>query len=224
MASKTKAAEKQSKNGTKELLAVETFQPITLNRLEKRVARVPIVGVTPVIPHRWTEKAKRMMLDKQQGKASEKKAPKNPEAEARESTYWCADGRPGIQAVGFKAAVADAARFFDKSVTIEMLKRAIHIFGEVTEHGDVVVPIDGEITMREDTPRNSGSTADLRYRNQVWPWSAELHVEYISSLLTEETLVTLIDAAGINGVGDWRPSAPKSKSGTFGKFQVAEGS
>ena len=207
-------------NGNIDVVGGETFQPIVLKRLEKRVARVPIVGVTPVIPHRWTEKAKRMMLDKQQGKAAEKKAPKLPEAEAHDATYWCADGRPGIQAVGFKAAIADAARFFDKSVTIEMLKRAIHIFGEVTEHGDVVVPIDGEITMREDTPRNSGGTADLRYRNQIWPWKAELHVEYIATLLTEETLVTLIDAAGINGVGDWRPSAPKSKSGTFGKFRV----
>lgn len=204
-------------------IAPEVFQPIVLKRLEKHVAKVTVVGVTPVIPHRWSEKAKKMMLDKQQGKASEKKAPKDPEAEAHAATYWCADGRPGIQAVGFKAAIADAARFFDKSVTIEMLKRAIHIYGEVTADGDVVVPIDGEITMREDTARTSTGVANLTYRNQIWPWRAELHVEYIASLITEETLVTLIDAAGVNGVGDWRPSSPKSKSGTFGKFRVDEG-
>ena len=215
----TKAATAE-KNG--KTASVEVFQPIVLNRLEKRVAVVKVVGVTPVIPHRWSEKSKRMMLDKQQGKAAEKKAPKDPAAEAHAATYWCADGRPGIQAVGFKSAIADAASFFDRSVTIKMLKCAIHIYGEVTAEGDVVVPIDGAITMREDTPRTTTGVANLTYRNQIWPWSAELHVEYIASLITEETLVTLIDAAGSNGVGDWRPSSPKSKSGTFGKFQVQE--
>lgn len=197
----------------------EKLTPIfALKRITKEVAVIPIVGVTPVIPHRWTEKARRMMLDKQQGKATERKSPKNPEQEAREATYWCEDGRPGIPATAFKAAIADAARYFDK-ITIELLKRVIYVYGEGPE---VLVPIDGQISMREDMPRISMTTADLRYRNQIFPWRAELHVEYMSAMLNHEALVTIVDAAGSNGVGDWRPSSPKSKTGTFGIFRVAE--
>ncbi len=208
------------KNGkTDVLVAEDKFQPIVLKRLEKHIAEVPIIGVTPLIPHRWTEKSRRQMLDKHQGRVTPKKSPKNPEEEAVAATYWCEDGGPGIPATAFKSAIADAARFFDKSVSFEMLKRCIHVFGEGT---DVLVRINGDITMREDTPRNTGGTPDLRYRNQIWPWSATLAIEFISTMLTHETLVTLVDAAGSNGVGDWRPSSPKSKTGTFGKFQVSE--
>lgn len=218
MASKQQHEAARHRNGG--AVGDETFEPIVLQRLEKRTSVVQIVGVTPVIPHRWTDKAKRLMLEGQQAKVAAKKDPKNPEQDAHDATYWLDDGRPGIQAVAFKAAIADAARFFDKSVTIEMLKRSIHVFGEVNEVGDVLVPIEGEITMREDMPRNSGGGADMRYRNQIWPWRAELHIEFFPTMISHESLVTLIDASGANGVGDWRPSSPKSKTGTFGKYQV----
>jgi len=29
-----------------------------------------------------------------------------------------------------------------------------------------------------------------------------------------------VDAGGNGGVGDWRPSAPKSLTGTFGRYEV----
>lgn len=216
MATKTKVAATTNGSGD------ESFQQIVLERISKSVAIIKVEGVTPVIPHRFSEKAKKMMLQKHQGVATEKKAPKDPVEDANESMYWLDDGRPGIQAVAFKGAIADAARYFDKSVTIEMLKRIIHVYGEVNAKGEVVVPIVGEMQMREDTVRNSGGVADLRHRYHIWPWSAELHVEFISSLVTQASLISIVDAAGSNGVGDWRPSAPKSKTGTFGKFRVVD--
>jgi len=194
----------------------EAAAPLVLERLQRNTLVVSVAGKTPVIPHRWSEKAKRMMLDKQQGRAVAKKPPKNPEQEARDATYWLEDGRPGMPATAFKAAIADAARFFD-GITQVMVKQAIFVEGEGT---DQLVAIDGEITMREDMPRNATGVADLRYRNQIWPWEADLEIEYIASALTAETIIALVDAAGNGGVGDWRPSAPRSKSGTFGRWQV----
>lgn len=194
-----------------------TDQAIDLKPLNRVRMDVDIVGVTPLIPHKWSEKAKRMMLAKQQGEATPKKAPKVPEDEAYAATYWLQDGRPGMPAVAFKAAIADAARYFE-GVTMVQLKQAVFVHGE---GADQLVPITGEISMREDTPRNASGVADLRYRNQIWPWSATLSVEFIESVITKSSVVALIDAGGNGGVGDWRPSAPKSKTGTFGRFQVA---
>jgi hypothetical protein len=184
--------------------------------IEARI-ELQIIGLSPLIPHRWSEKAKRMMLDKQQGKAVPQRAPKDPAQEANDATYWMQDGRPGIPATAFKAATADAARYFDKRVSIELLKRAVFVYGEGDEQ---LVEIDGEISMREDQPRNSGGTADLRYRNQFWPWQATLTVGYLEAVLTPEAVVAVVDAGGRGGVGDWRPSAPKSKTGTFGRYRV----
>jgi hypothetical protein len=160
-----------------------------------------------------------MMLEAQQNKPRQKKEPKNPEQDAADATYWLDDGRPGMPATAFKAAIANAARYYD-GITITQLKEAVFVHGEGTEQ---LVPIEGEITMREDTPRNASGVADLRYRNQLWPWQALLTVEFVATSLTAQAVVTLVDAGGNGGVGDWRPSAPRSKTGTFGQFRVTEG-
>ncbi len=215
------ATKKKSPNGTPTEDTAGT--PITLSRLKQQTIEVPIVGVTPLIPHRWSEKAKRIMLEAQQGKARQKKEPKDPAAEAEAATYWMDDGRPGMPATAFKAAIADAASHFD-GLYIKTVKSAVFVIGEfvIGEGTDQLVPIEGEITMREDTPRNANGGADLRYRNQLWPWRTVLTIEFLALRLTPDAVVALVDAAGFGGVGDWRPSAPKSKTGTFGRFRVEE--
>jgi hypothetical protein len=158
-----------------------------------------------------------MMRDKQTGaKAQPLREAKDPAAEAEASLYRLADGRPGMPATAFKAASVGAARLYD-GVTMASLKAALFVNGEGE---DQLVPIVGEATMREDTPRNSGGTADLRYRYAFWPWSALLVVTFIPALIDVESVINLIDAGGNGGVGDWRPSAPKSLTGTFGRYEV----
>lgn len=197
---------------TKEAGPVE----IVVRRLEREYTEVPIVGVTPLIMHQWSEKSRRLMLEAQQTTTRAKRAPKDPKAEYEDAFYRLDDGRPGMPATAFKAAIADAARFYD-GITMTALKTACFVRGE---GGDQLVPIVGEVTMREDTPRNANGVADLRYRPMFWPWAATLMVEFLPSMLSTESVWNLIDAAGRNGVGDWRPSSPKSKSGTFGQFRV----
>lgn len=195
---------------------MSTDGALTLTRLQRMTLDIPVEGVTPLIPHKWSEKARRMMLDKQQGKPNAKKPPKDPQAEAEAATYRLEDGTPGMPSVAFKAAIADAARWFD-GITMEMLKRAIFVHGEGREQ---LVAINGEMEVFESQPRNSTGVADLRYRHMIFPWKAILTVDYIASAIQPEAVVALVDAAGEGGVGDWRPSSPKSKSGTYGKWRV----
>lgn len=196
---------------------VDSGEAIVLRRLERHTMNVPIIGQTPLIPHKWSEKARRMMLDKQQGKAVSKKAPKDPEAEAHAATYWMEDGKtPGMPATAFKAAIADAARHFE-GITQVLLKQSVFVIGE---GADQLVPIHAERSLFESMPRNANGVADLRYRYQLWPWEATLPIEFVSSAVTPEALIALVDAAGLGGVGDWRPSSPKSKSGTYGRWTV----
>lgn len=209
----------------------EFTQPkiIQLRRIEDVVYAVNIEGTTPVIPHRWSEKSLRMMRDKQMSASSTaraRKEPKNPEEEARDSCYWLDvkddDGnvstKGAIPATAFKAAMVGACRFYD-GITMTQAKLLFYVEGEGP---DQLVPIEGEPVMREDTPRNSGGTADLRYRMQFWPWSARLRIHFLPSMIGVDSVVSLVDAAGKGGVGDWRPSSPKSATGTYGQFRVAE--
>ena len=192
---------------------------IELRRLERVVFEIPIRGTAPLIVNRWSEKAKQMMLEKQTTSARAKKQPKDPVANFEASRYLLPDGRDGFPATAFKAAIVHAARLFE-GITQVQLKQTIVVLGEGP---DQLVPIDyGEITMREDTPRNASGVADLRYRAQYWPWSAVLRVRTIGGQFDRSSILSLVDAAGIGGVGEWRPTSPHSATGTFGTFEVVD--
>lgn len=192
---------------------------IVLDRIQSTQVEVSIVGTAPLIPHKWSEKALRLMRDKQMSAAGairKQREPKNPVEEAEQSCYWLPDGRPGMPATAFKAAIVGAARLFE-GVTMTQLKVNIYVTGEGP---DMLIPIVGEQTLREDTPRNSGGTADLRYRYAFSPWSAKLRITYTDRVLPYGSVLALVDAAGKGGVGDWRPSSPKSHTGVFGTWRL----
>jgi len=188
-----------------------------LNRLKRTTFVVPIRGVTPLIVNRWSEKAREMMLAAQQTKVRAKKDPKDPVANFEASKYHLPDGRDAFPATAFKAAIVHASRLHE-GITQVLVKQTVLVIGEGP---DQLVPITfGACTMREDTPRNASGVCDLRYRAQYWPWSAELHVRCIAGQFDNDSIIALVDGAGIGGVGEWRPTSPKSATGTFGTFDV----
>lgn len=190
---------------------------IQLRRLERVVHEIPIRGTAPLIVNRWSEKALQMMLEAQQTKARPKKDPKDPVANFEASKYHLEDGRDGFPATAFKASIVHAGRLFD-GITQVQLKQTVVVIGIGPEQ---LVPLEyGSCSMREDTPRNASGVADLRYRAQYNDWSATLHVRSIAGSFDIESLFALVDAAGIGGVGEWRPTSPKSATGTFGTFEV----
>lgn len=190
---------------------------ISINKLERVRFVIRIQGTAPLIVNRWSEKAKEMMLASQQSTARLKKAPKDPEALFEASKYKLPDGRDGFPATGFKAAIVHAARLFE-GVQMTKLRQVITVIGSGV---DQLVPIEfGTVRMREDTVRNATGVADLRYRAEYWPWSADLLIQTVSGQIDDSSLAALVDAAGIGGVGEWRPASKQSATGTYGTFQV----
>lgn len=199
---------RSSGNGTVEV------KPVQLETVD-----IPIVGVTELIMHNWSQKARQMMLDKQMGKAQSKKAPKDPQEDFEGSMYRLDDGRYGFPATGFKAAIVGACRLYD-GLAMTRIKQAVYVEGERNIEGQQLVVIEGEPRMREDMVRLETGVADVRHRAGFPEWRATLRVTYVANMLTLEQLVNLVNAAGLGGVGDWRPSAPKSATGNFGRFRV----
>ena len=68
-------------------MAVATPQFIQMPTADIRKARLRIVGDSELILHNWSQKAKQEMLDKQMGKAREKKAFKDPLADYESGFY-----------------------------------------------------------------------------------------------------------------------------------------
>ena len=194
-----------------------TEATVNIDKIAGETIQVPIVGTTPLIVHRFDEKAKRQMLDATQGKKTPK-TPKDPQAEYEASLYRLKDGRYGFPVLAFKAASIGGARFYGKNqVTMTGLRQSMFFRGEPSEKGEQLVAIEGEPALREDVVRVGRGGADLRYRGQFMEWSALLVVTYIPLALSRDSVLSLIDAGGMGvGVGEWRPE----KNGDYGTYQV----
>ena len=194
---------------------------ITIPGLEIVSMTLTLVGDSPLIVHRFSEKARKMMRDKQTGAATQKKAAKDIFLDYCESMYWLspmpespteddvARATFGFPTIAFKAAAADAAlRGADLKKTDVLA--SFHIPGEFLR-------IIGKPTMREDVARVGMGTADLRHRGQFFPWSVEVPVRFNRRMITAEQVVNLFNIAGFStGVGEWRPQ----KKGSYGMFHV----
>ena len=192
---------------------------ISLQRVKRETALIEVKGTAPLIVHAWSEKAKRMMLDAQQGKKAPKQ-PKDPAADFEASRYRFADGSgDGFPIMGFKAAtVKGGGRLFGKSVKMTELRQTFTFLSDgVGVDGMELARLrSGDPTMREDMVRVGMGTADIRYRAEYREWSALLRIQFIPSVIDLGSVVALVDAGGTNGVGEWRPE----KNGSFGTYEV----
>lgn len=183
-------------------------QEVKLAGLAIEGLRLRLTGTSPLIVHKWSEKAKKQMLDKQMKRASQGKAAKDPEQDYRESLYIREDGSYGFPAVAFKAAAVRAGTYCDMKMVF--LRGAFHV------EGDLVL-IEGQPEPREDMVRVGMGTADIRYRPQFPKWATELEITYNGRALAAEQIIQLFEIAGFAvGVGEWRPE----KDGQFGRFRV----
>jgi hypothetical protein len=193
--------------------AVEVPQQNTsvdIPKIDVRRFNIRLVGDSALISHKWSEKAKKEMLDKQMKKAKTAKVAKDPERDYRESLYDHPEGGFGFPCVAFKAAAVGACRFSD-GIKMTEARGAFHVVGELAK-------VNGTPTPREDMVRVGMGTADIRYRGEFKTWSTVLDISYNAAAISPEQIVNLFNLAGFGvGVGEWRPE----KDGSYGRFHVA---
>lgn len=201
---------------------------ISIPAIDIRIATITIKGDSPLIMHKWSEKSKKMMLDKQMKVATTKgHDAKNPFADFVDTIYFLGDApkidtpedfrsaiqsgvRFGFPAVGVKASAVSAG--FRAGVTKNMvtMNGAFHIDDEYVE-------IIGSPVMREDMVRVGMGVADIRYRAEFPEWSATFTVRYNAGVLSLAQLCNLFNLGGFAvGIGEWRPE----KGGNYGRYHV----
>jgi hypothetical protein len=201
MAAKKKAPKKQLTNGA---TVVAEIPP-----LNEQILELEVVGISPLLCNQFSQKAKQEMLDKMQGKAKNKKPPKDPEADFRASLYEHPDGGYGFPSTGFKNAAVSACRNVS-GIPMTLARGAFFVLDEL-------VKIEGEPVMDERYARVKMST-DIRHRGRFDEWTATVPVSYNADVMTAEQIVNLFNQAGYSvGIGDWRPE----RNGPYGRFRIA---
>lgn len=198
---------------TMEAEPAKATESIALPSLDIRTMEVKLIGDSSLICHKWSEKAKKQMLDKQTGKASKGRELKNPEQDFLDSLYPYPGGGYGFPTIAFKNAAVAACTSLGKSVTKVAARQAFHIIGELTR-------IEGTPTPREDMVRVGMGTADIRFRGEFETWSTTIKVRFNARVISAEQLCNLFNTAGFAvGIGEWR----SEKDGSHGLFHVATG-
>ncbi|MCA9173905.1 MAG: hypothetical protein KDB14_05400 [Planctomycetales bacterium] len=183
-------------------------------QIELAVVTVRIAGITPLIHHKWSEKALTMIRDKQAGKKTKTRDIRKPDEEGEAATYRTKDGGYGVPAMSIKSALIAAAHK-DLGIDKTLVRKALFIH---CEDGDMLLPLECDPPeIREDVVRVGMGSTDLRYRPYYHEWAVSVTFDLDSSLLQVEDVIALINRAGFGvGIGEWRPE----KGGEFGRFRV----
>jgi hypothetical protein len=194
-------------------------ESVDVLRVERGQLHVCVLGTSPIILNRMSEKAKRELLMPRGRKTATEKATSlkhHPMEEYRASAYQIrtADS-PALLAVlatSFKGAMASAA------LDLPGAKKAQ--IGRLTYVEGDYVPIFGvpQLFMSVVRSADMNKTPDVRTRAIVPRWACRLSVTYIKPLIRPQAVLNLIAASGLSiGVGDWRPEKGK---GNYGQFEL----
>lgn len=194
---------------------------VTVPKIEPKIVAIEVEGITPLLVCAWSEKARRMMLEKQMKKATKGREAKDPEADYKASLYTSTEGWTGVPAGGCKGALVAACRQVP-GLPMTLAKRLCFVMADgQTLTGQDLVRIHGEHQMHEAMVRLETGVADIRFRAIYPTWSATLTIQFLAHMISAEQIANLVELAGWSeGWCEHRPGAPKSNTGNFGRFRI----
>jgi len=194
--------------------AKEEVKEVNIEPLKIATLKVKIVGVTPLLTNKMSEKEKQNMLDKQMGKGTEKNKIRNPKQEVEDKIHKFANGKVGIPIDSLKNAMVESAP------ALEMYKKEIlgNVF-IIPEESNLVPISYKKMVVNESITRdgNQARTPRTTFRPQFNDWTCEFTIRYNAKAITPDQIFNLLKVAGFsNGIGSWRPIT----KGSFGMFTV----
>lgn len=214
---------------------------ITIPEIKKKTIKLRLVGISVLVCHAWSEKAKKALRDKHMKVAKTAREKRDPESEFNAARYIMPDGSgyDGFPSCGIKTAMVDACSFVE-GVTKVLARGAFHINPgqdlvpiqtlkpvkkktmKVASKGhlgvEVLAPVKREDMVRVGGKGPGTGAADLRYRPEYQDWSIPIEVQYNESVISPAQIINLLNLAGFSvGLGEWRPQ----KNGNWGMFEVA---
>lgn len=189
---------------------------IQVPKLTQGIARLRIIGTTPLFQNRMANKAMQTLLvgGKRKTAADRVQLKHDPLKEYRDSAEPASSGPTalGLRVTAIKGAMCTAA-LETAGITKSSAQRLLFMPGDLAA-------LYGTPQLRMDVVRSAdiNRTPDVRSRCYLPRWGAEFEVRYITPQLSLTSVVSLLCNAGVLvGVGDFRQEKGK---GSFGAFRV----
>ncbi len=204
---------------TSKTTAVAPAQEIQILELDTGVMDFFILGKSPLILNRMSQKVWFELLAPKGRKTASEKASNlkhDPLQEFRDSPYILPSEKSptliGLMASGFKKAMGTAALRIPGVKKTE-IGQLVYVPGEFVE-----VYGAPKVFMAVTRSADINKTPDIRTRAILPEWACKLRIQFVKPALRETSIANLLAAAGlISGVGDWRQ---EKGSGSFGSFAL----
>jgi len=228
---KSQTVENGAMNGSRLTDSPPVNKPVKLviPELAINAIEVTLKGISPLVIRAWDQKTMQQLADKAMGKKSAKsRANVDPDATFNGARYISTDGWDGIPSGAFKAAIVEAVSCGDIprndfSMTLAKKTFFIQSDGICGTSGRDLCKIDGKVERYDLMQPTSGGGPYMSYRPMYRKWSINLVVQFNAARIDAQGVLNLIAMAGyFVGVGEHRPSAKESKTGTFGRWEVVE--
>jgi hypothetical protein len=200
---------------------VVTIKPPKFERVQ-----FTLVGVAPLVIHRFSAKTKLQMKEKMEtGKAAGNK--KNREAKAtddlyEEARYRFADGGDGFHAGALRNALISACRLVGFKMTLAKLSIFVEADGvDKSEPQIPLVRIIGDPIKQEDMARVETGQPYVTVRAAYHGWKAKVNIRFDADQFTAQDVVNLLSRVGMQvGIGEGRPDSKNSAGMGWGLFEV----
>jgi cbb3-type cytochrome oxidase subunit 3 len=193
-------------------------EQIVIQEVKEGSVSCYIVGKTPLIVNRLSEKAKWELLFPKGKKTQADRANNlkhDPVAEFRASAYRMANHELtllGFPSLCVKRAISAAALDLPGASKAQ-IGRLTYVTGEMVNlYGTP------KLFMAPTRSSDMNRTPDIRTRCIVPEWAIKVEINFVVPILNATTVLSLLSAAGIyNGLGDWRQ---QKGSASYGQFRI----
>jgi hypothetical protein len=197
---------------------------ITITRPKFEYVRLRLEGLSPLMQHKFSEKSRRAIEEKQTSQDSVRKTrePKDYEAEFHAARYISRDGWDGVPCRQIRASMIRACANID-GLDMTRAKSAFFVEADGKDNldGTPLLKIEGPEPIHDTRPVAIVNTFDLRNRPLYPEWALTVTIRFDADLCSETDVANLLARAGLTiGIGELRPFGKKGFGGDYGMWDV----
>ena len=189
-------------------------------------ATVTIRGTTPLVLHKFSQKAQQSIIATQEAGSQSRKGKAHQARNFQElfmnARHIAKAGWDGIPANAFRNAMISACRTVGFKMTIAKMSIFVRADGFDNEGTGLVRITKGEPFMHQGPGRNANGSIDMRSR-PMWEagWEAVVTLRWDADQFSSSDVVNLLARAGMQvGVGEGRPDSKMSAGCGWGEFEI----
>lgn len=189
------------------------------------MAAIHIVGTSPYVQHRFSQKARNQIVSTQEAGSQAKKGrireAKDFTQVYKDAQYLTADGQHGIPASAFRNALISACRTVGFRMTLAKLSLFVEADALDGQDGTPLVLIKGEPQPHFAPARNANGSVDVRCRPMWTEWEATVRVRWDAAQFSASDVANLMARVGLQiGIGEGRPDSRMSAGLGWGLFRI----